>query len=243
MALSKSSSRGSSVAALGLAVTALGALGFGVLGAACSGDGGVVVAVDAAIDAKVVDASTCQGMICGGECLDTTLDEQHCGSCTTVCDPGEACQLSNCACPPSFVPAAPNFVQQQIDATLLPGATLGIGGMLNSTIDAIIVAYPTATVQVNHNYDLAGATAGSPPFVAAGYDINLDNFTPSASFYATRGTLRFTKVCADGFAGTLTSGHFVAVMGLMNPTLVPNGCAFDVPTMAFAYGNACPSPQ
>ena len=141
------------------------------------------------------------------------------------------------------VPAAPNFVQQQIDATLLPGATLGIGGMLNSTIDAIIVAYPTATVQVNHNYDLAGATAGTPPFVAAGYDINLDNFTPSASFYATRGTLRFTKVCADGFAGTLTSGHFVAVMGLMNPTLVPNGCAFDVPTMAFAYGNACPSPQ
>ena len=241
MALSKSSSRGSSLAALGLTGSFI-VPGFIVLGAACSGDGGAVV-VDAGIDATVVDASTCQGMICGGECLDTSLDEQHCGSCTTVCDPGQACLLSACACPPSFVPAMPSFVQQGVDATMLPGATIGFGGMLNSTIDALVVAYPTQTVQVNRAYVLAGTNPGTPPFVAAGYDLDINTFTPSASFYATAGTLTFTKVCAAGFAGTLTNGHFVAVMGLMNPTLVPNGCAFDVPTMTFAFGDACPSPQ
>ena len=233
----KLSSRGPSVAhALVVASLAL-------LGAACSGDDGAAVVVDAAIDAPSIDASTCSGMICGGTCFDTFVDEQHCGSCTTVCDPGEACQASVCACPPSFVPAMPSFIQQMVDTGTLPGATLGIGGMLNSTIDAMIVAYPTASVMVGRDYVLSGAQPGMPPFVAVGYDLDLDTLTPSASFYATGGTLRFTRICAGGFEGTLTAGHFVAVMGLMNPTLVPNGCAFDVPLITFAYGNACPPPS
>lgn len=222
---------------------ALAAFALAVLGAACSGDDAPAVPVDAAVDAPSIDASTCNGTLCAGECLDTSGDEQHCGDCTTVCDPGEACQAGDCACPPSFVPAMPSFVQQQVDATILPGATLGIGGMLNSTIDALIVAYPTQSVQTNHPYDLAGAQPGTPPFVAAGYDINLDNFTPSASFYATRGTVTFTRVCAGGFEGNVVNAHFVAVAGLMNPTLVPNGCAFDLARIDFAYGDACPQPQ
>ena len=91
-------------------------------------------------------------------------------------------------------------------------------------------------------YDLAGASPGTPPFAAVGYDLDLDTLTPSASFYATRGTLTFTRICAGGFQGTLTGAHFVAVAGLMNPTLVPNGCAFDVPMITFAYGATCPAP-
>src|SRR5688572_28391442 len=131
MAVITMSSRGAG-AALRLVAAALA-----VLGAACSGDDGPAVQVDAAIDASTIDAQTCSGMLCNGECFDTFGDEQHCGDCTTVCDPGEACQAGDCACPPSFVPAMPSFVQQMVDATILPGATLGIGGMLNSTIDAI----------------------------------------------------------------------------------------------------------
>jgi hypothetical protein len=212
-------------------------------GAACSGDDGAApVVVDAAVDAQAIDASTCNGMVCSDVCIDTSLDEAHCGGCTTVCDPGEACQQSACACPPAFVPAEPQFVQQQVDATILQGATLGIGGMLGGTIDAMIVAYPTDTVQTNHAYDLTANPPGTPPFMAVGYDLDLDTLTPSASFYATRGTPTFTRICPAGFVGTLHNGHFVAVMGLMNPTLVPNDCAFDVPMVSFAYGD-CPPPS
>lgn len=213
--------------------------------AACGGgDDDPVVVVDAAvIDAPSIDASSCAGMVCGGECVDTQIDEQFCGDCTTTCQAGQACQAGDCACPPPFVPASPAFVQQQIDTGILPGATLGIGGMFNSTIDAMIVAYPTATVEVGRDYVLAGATPGTPPFIAVGYDLDLETLTPSASFYATGGTLRFTRICEGGFQGTLTAGHFVAVMGLMNPTLVENGCAFDVATISFAYGQPCPAPE
>lgn len=236
MVRSSSSSRGP-----GAALLTAGAVA--ALAAACSGDDGPAVLVDAAVDAPSIDASTCNGMVCGGECLDTSTDEQHCGGCTTVCDPGQACQAGMCECPPSFVPANPVFLQQQVDATILQGATLGIGGMLNSTIDALIVAYPTKGVQVDHDYTLSGASLGTPPFVAAGYDVDLQTFMPAAAFYATGGTLRFDTVCATGFSGTLRNGHFVAVAGIMNPTLEPNGCAFDVPMITFAYGDACPQPQ
>ncbi len=238
----QSSSSGSRAPWLALALTATSVA---VGGAACSGDdGNPTVITDAReIDAPpAIDASTCNGTVCAGTCFDTFVDEQHCGDCTTVCDPGQACQAGDCACPPSFVPATPSFIQQQIDTTILAGATLGIGGMLNSTIDAMIVAYPTATVMVGRAYDLAGATPGTPPFAAVGYDLDLDTLTPSASFYATRGTLTFTRICAGGFQGTLAGAHFVAVAGLMNPTLVPNGCAFDVPMITFAYGATCPAP-
>lgn len=223
------------------AVARLAALGLTAL-AACSGDdGGPVVLVDARpIDAPQIDAAACSGMVCDGTCVDTSLDEQHCGNCTTVCEAGKTCQASTCMCAPSFLPATPSFVQQQLNTTLLPGATLGIGGMLNSTIDALVVGYPTATVRVNQPYNLSGQTLGAPPFVAAGYDLDLMSFTPAASFYATSGTLTFTAVCAGGFEGTLTNAHFVAVEGLMNPTLVPNGCAFDLASLSFSYGAACP---
>lgn len=220
----------------------LAAFGLAAL-AACGGGGndGPVVLVDARpIDAPQIDAAVCSGMVCDGTCIDTTTDEQHCGGCTTVCEAGKTCQSSSCMCAPSFLPAMPSFVQQQLNTQLLPGATLGIGGMLNSTIDALVVGYPTATVRVGQPYTLSGATLGTPPFVAAGYDVDLMSFMPAASFYATTGTLTFTAVCAGGFEGTLTNAHFVAVAGLMNPTLVPNGCAFDVPSLSFSYGNACP---
>lgn len=225
-------------AAFALAAASL--LGLG----ACGGDDGAATPVDAAVDAPSIDAFVCTTLTCDGNGkIDGCLDEQHCGDCTTVCEAGNACQAGACACPPSFVPASPGFVQSQIRTDVLPGATLGIGGMLNSTIDALIVGYPTANVQTNHAYDLSATAPGTPPFVGAGYDVDLNTFTPSASFYATEGTLTFTRICAAGFEGTLTDAHFVAVEGIMNPTLVENSCAFDVPTLTFAYGDTCPVPE
>ena len=214
--------------------------------AACGGGDDGATPVDAKLDAAIdagIDAPTCGASTCGGAQADTCVDETHCGNCATACDPGQACQAGDCACPPPFVPAMPSFIQQQINTTTLPGATLGLGGMLDATIDALVVGYPTATVQTNHAYDLSMGTPGTPPFAAVGYDLDLQTLTPSASFYATAGTLTFTRICAAGFEGTLTGAHFVAVAGLMNPTLVPNGCAFDVPTITFAYGDVCPPPS
>ena len=231
------SSRGPRVA-LATVAAALAAAG-----AACSGDDGSSVPVDAAVDAPSIDAFVCTMITCGGAMADGCIDEMHCGDCNTSCEAGFSCQAGSCECPPSFVPAAPAFLQQQIRTDILPGATLGIGGMIESTINAMIVGYPTANVQVNHPDDLSQGTPGTPPFMGVGYDLDLDTFTPSASFYATRGTLTFTQVCAAGFTGTLTAAHFVAVEGLMNPTLVENGCAFDVPMIEFHYGDPCPTPE
>lgn len=231
-----SSSRGPAVA-FGMVAALVAACGGG-------GDDGVTVLVDAQpIDAQAIDAPVCSGMVCSGTCLDTTTDEQNCGGCGTVCEAGKTCQASACACAPSFLDSMPSFIQSQISTTLLPGATLGIGGILDNTINALVVGYPTATVRINQPYTLSGATLGTPPFVAAGYDVDIQSFTPAASFYATTGTLTFTAVCAGGFQGNLTNARFVAVEGLMNPTLVPNGCAFDVPMVTFSYGTACPQPN
>jgi hypothetical protein len=213
-------------------------------GAGCSGDdAGSTTPVDAAVDAPGIDAFACAPLTCAGEMFDGCLDEVHCGDCNTTCEAGNACQSGACECPPSFVPAAPAFLQDQVDSTMIQGVTIGIGGMIDSTIDAMIVGYPTGNVQVDHAYDLSQGTPGVPPFVGVGYDIDLDTFTPSAAFYATRGTLTFTEVCGVGFKGTVSGAHFVAVMGLMNPTLVDNECAFDVPAIAFEYGDPCPTPE
>lgn len=233
----QSSSRGPQAALIAAALA---------LAAACSGDDGATpidAAVDAAVDAPSIDARVCTMLTCNGADVDSCLDEQHCGDCTTTCEAGFACQAGACECPPPFVPSSPGFVQSQVRTDILPGATLGIGGMLGSTIDALIVGYPTDTVQTAHPYDLSTGTPGQPPFVGAGYDVDLDTFTPSASFYATAGTLTFTRVCAGGFEGTLANAHFVAVEGIMNPTLVDNACAFDVPMVTFAYGETCPVPE
>jgi hypothetical protein len=56
-----------------------------------------IAPADAADDAAV-DASTCAlsdgraGTVCGGACVDTTSDPEHCGSCAQICEPGSVCE-------------------------------------------------------------------------------------------------------------------------------------------------------
>ena len=78
----------------------------------CGGNGGD--AVDApggdgpvgdamATDAAGIDAAACAGgglMTCGGECVDTSWDPQHCGDCSTACSGAtSSCAGSLCVAP------------------------------------------------------------------------------------------------------------------------------------------------
>lgn len=214
--------------------------------AACSGDdgGGPVTVIDAAVDAAPdapIDAPACTGMVCNGGCVDTQTDEDFCGNCSTACTDGEACFSGDCMCPPAFVPESPSFLLNQI-RTDIPQTQLGIGGYITTEIDVLIVAKPDAA-PLNTPFPLTGATLGTPPFVAAGYDIDQATMEPTAAYYATAGTVTFTRQCQGGFAGVASNVTFSAVTGgFTSPMIVPNGCTFTVPTVNFAYGAVCPNP-
>lgn len=220
--------------------------------AACGGDddGGPVVIdappIDAPIDAAIDAPPVCNApnMVCAGECTDVTSNEQFCGNCTTACTGGEVCTDSLCACAEITIPAQPSFFMAQI-SNQLPGATLGIGPMAAGVgIDILVVAHATTGTVENQPYVLTGENLGTPPFAAYGYDLDLNNFTPAAAYYATSGTLTFTKICPAagqqmaGFEGTLTDATFQAVDSIQNPVIVPDGCSIGpVASVTFSYGD------
>ena len=219
--------------------------------AACGGGGDdTVVVVDATIDAPPV--CNAPNMVCGGQCTDVTTSEEFCGDCTTACSGGQICEGGDCACAADIsIPATPSFFMPMVQAQ--GGLTIGIGPMLGNTVDILVVGKAGADVAVNTPHVLTGASLGTPPFAAFGYDVNISTQTASAAYYATEGTLTFTKIClADsmtgqqaGFSGTLTNVAFSAVDSLMNPVLVPGGCRFPlmgtIPSVSFSFGNTtCP---
>ncbi len=231
--------------------------------AACGGGGDdTVVVVDATIDAPIdaaIDAAidappvcNAPNMVCGGQCTDVTTSEEFCGDCTTACSGGQICEGGDCACAADIsIPATPSFFMPMVQAQ--GGLTIGIGPMLGNTVDILVVGKAGADVAVNTPHVLTGASLGTPPFAAFGYDVNISTQTASAAYYATEGTLTFTKIClADsmtgqqaGFSGTLTNVAFSAVDSLMNPVLVPGGCRFPlmgtIPSVSFSFGNTtCP---
>lgn len=199
--------------------------------------------IDAAIDAPIDGPPPCNGMVCGGECIDTTTSEAACGSCTNMCRAGEGCADSTCACaPPSFIIADPSILQPMILTNVLPMTSIAIGGYFGGGIQALIVAKPDAA-QLNVAYPLSGDSPGVPPFLGAGYDVDIVTQDIAASFYATSGTITFTASCPGYLAGHADNVHFTPASGLMPPTLVDNDCAFDapVPRITFAYGSTpCP---
>jgi hypothetical protein len=175
-------------------------------------------------------------------CVDTTSDSQFCGDCDTACSGGTYCDNSLCVCPAAFVPANPAIQFSQSQAQGPATGWFGVYGDPNTqgVLDVLVVAYPTDTVELNHDYILTPDTVGQPPLVAAGYDVDIQNQSVQAAVYATGGTLVFTSACAEGVSGTVTLAHFDAVDSLQNPVIVEGGCSFDVPLLTFSYGSACP---
>ena len=211
------------------------------------------VAVDAAIDARQIDAApvcSLPRITCAGECVDPTVDERYCGDCDTACSGGTVCNASACACADITVDPNPSFVFENLSDSNLPGATVGIGAYFASTIDVLVIGRVTADTAVNTPHALTGGSVGTPPFAAFGYDVDPSSMTASAAYYATAGTLTFTKICLStpsgqmaGFSGTLSNAVLEAVDSLQNPVLVPGGCRIPLaapatlPTITFSYGN------
>jgi len=220
-----------------------------VFAAACSG--GADDATDAAsidaldIDARVIDGPpVCTGMVCDGDCVDTTTSEQQCGSCTNACAAGQACGNSACACveEAAFIVADPSYFSTMLVAGQIPMTQLGIGPYIADTLNVLLVAMPDAA-ELDVAYPLSGTNPGTPPFVAVGYDVDINTQAITASFYATAGTVTFTNRCAGGFAGVVSNATFTPASGLMPPVLVDNACVIrGVTTIAFAFGTVCPAP-
>jgi hypothetical protein len=223
--------------------------------AACGGGGSgddIVTVVDAAVDAAPdarIDAPppVCNppNMMCGTECVDVTSSEDFCGNCMTSCSGGQVCNASVCACAANItVPANPMFAFSQVQGAGM--STIAFGLIIGNPNNVLVVGRDTADTAVNMPHTLSGMSLGTPPFAAFGYDVDIGSMTVSAAYYATAGTLTFTKICLEdtmtgqmaGFSGTLTGATFSAVDSLMNPVIVPGGCTFSVPgTVTFSYGN------
>ena len=46
----------------------------------------------------IQDGTTCSYTVCGSLCVDTTQDDQNCGSCGNPCPSGTTCSSSQCGC-------------------------------------------------------------------------------------------------------------------------------------------------
>ncbi len=236
---------------------------FLIMSAACGGGGDdAITVVDAAIDAPVdaaIDAAidgppvcNAPSMVCGGVCTDVTQSEQYCGDCNTACTGGKVCNAGNCACAQDItIPPNPTWGFSLVNDTQVPGVTLGVGVLGALTTDALLVGRTTSDTMVGTPHTLSGGSVGTPPFVAYGYDVSLATMTASAAYYATEGTLTFTKICLTGagqmagFSATLEGAAFSAVDSLTNPVLVPGGCRYPMTgtlgTITLTYGNVtCP---
>lgn len=223
---------------------------------ACGGgdDDGVTVVdapppIDAPVDAAI-DAFVCNppNTTCAGQCVDTTSSEDFCGDCNTACRGSQTCETSACACVDISVPAAPQlFMAMLIDD--VPGLTVGAGGVFDQTIDAFVVGLATTGTVEGMAYPLSANSVGTPPFAAYGYNLDTSTFEPAAAYYATSGTVTFTKICVGandaiiGFSATVADAVFQEVSGgLTNPTLVENGCtigttAMPVTSVSVSYGD------
>jgi hypothetical protein len=201
-------------------------------GPACSGggSGGDTGATDAGV-ADGGTSLTCDKTTCGQACVDTAADRAHCGACDNACSPAQECS-GQCSCPALMVAASPGglYVDDEKAAPLLLALSMfsADGGS-----HAVAVGYHPIDSPLATDIDLSS----SGEFVALAYKVNLLAGTATASFRAASGTLRFSKRCTGGAAGTITAAHFVELDSSEPPQVIAGGCTYDAPAITFQVGN------
>jgi hypothetical protein len=148
-----------------------------------------------------------------------------------------------CACPTLAIasPIMP-LVEQIMVAPSPPNAFLGIGVVTDpqSRLHAVVVAFEPGVTPLDTDIDLSTTALGDVPFVGLGWDADIGTMMTRAGYTSTSGTLRLTRACSAGVAGTMTDVLLLENTEPMDPTPAPGGCTFMIPALDFDYGAPCP---
>lgn len=200
-------------------------------------DASVIALTDGAPpDAPPPDALVCPVAECGGVCVNTQTDRDHCGSCGKTCSsPALDCSGGECGdCPASFVPepftTAFDFVQENMGSVFAVGAFAGGDGATH----AVIVFADPAEVELGVDLDLATATSVG---VFLGYRVDLMSMQAQSSYAALSGTLRIDALCADGLTATLTGASFQEAE--LGGPVIPESCQLADVSIDLALGSDC----
>ncbi len=201
------------------------------LGCGGSGDTG---RADAA--PSVPDAAVCDLTMCGDDCVDTSTSTDHCGGCFQPCTPAQDCDQA-CRCPTIEILADDYTNLSQMDPDMLAPTILGVGVYSKGDgLDALVVGFETDTL-TDTDIDLS---AGDPPFVAIGYQIDVTTREYRSALRAQTGTLHLTRRCAAGVAGTVTAAMFAEVDPEADPPApLADGCTAEIASIDFDFGDPC----
>jgi len=166
-------------------------------------------------------------------------DPDHCGDCDRACSPSQDCLSSDCECPTIEAPSgtfAP--ILRQMDAEILAPTVLGIGAYSpdGTTIHAVVIGFHPTDTPVDTDLDLSVPTAGAPPFVGFGFDLDTVYRTYRGSFRSVSGTLHLTTRCEAGVAGTMSNVLLHEVDATTNPPEpYEDPCTVEIESLSFDF--------
>jgi len=120
-------------------------------------------------------------------------------------------------------------------------AVLGIGVFsgTDGKLHALVVAFD-ASSPIGSDVTMPNSPFGSTPYVALGYDVNIGAQSTRSTYFVSQGTLKLTRACASGVAGSITGVMMREQTTIDDPTPAPMGCTLAIPDLAFDYAGSCP---
>ena len=170
--------------------------------------------------------------MCGGIC---------CGSASRSCaspDGGMDCTCPVDVVPTPFTPILTQMSNQMIEPPWMLG--IGIFAGQGDAVHALIVSFDPTSTPVDTDITLPTEPFGEPPWVVLAYDVNVVMQTTKSTFFVSAGTLRFTRRCAGGVAGSIRGVTVDEQGDRLDPTPAVGGCRLVIPDLDFDYAADCP---